>query len=78
MINQSEEVKRNVQKLENQVLIKMTHLLRTIVYQMHSYNTPMAPHVAEVISFVVKLFIGEEHFFGSDVVLHKTCTGQSS
>jgi len=51
----------------------MTHLLKTIVYQMHSYNTPMAPHVAEVISFVVKFFIGEEHFFGSDVVLSKTC-----
>jgi hypothetical protein len=39
---------------------------------MHSYNTPMAPHVSEVIAFVVKFFIGEEHFFGSDVVLSKT------
>jgi hypothetical protein len=40
---------------------------------MHSYNTPMAPHVAEVIQLVVKYFIGEEHMFGSDVVLSKTC-----
>lgn len=39
---------------------------------MHSHNTPMAPHVAEVISYVVKFFIGEEHSFGSDVVLQKT------
>ena len=55
----------------------MTHLLKTIVYQMHKYNTPMAPHVGEVISFVVKFFIGEEHTFGSDVVLEKTAINTS-
>jgi hypothetical protein len=64
-----------MQRLENQVLIRMTHLLKTIVYQMHSYNTPMAPFVAEVISYVVKFFIGEEHVFGSDTVLNKTVVG---
>lgn len=77
LVNQHEEVKKNMQRLENQVLQRMTHLLKTIVYQMHNYNTPMAPHVAEVIAFVVKFFIGEEHFFGSDVVLNKTCTTNS-
>lgn len=61
-----------MQRLENNVLQRMTHLLKSIVYQMHSHNTPMAPHVAEVISYVVKFFIGEEHSFGSDVVLQKT------
>ena len=44
---------------------------------MHNYNTPMAPHVGEVISFVVKFFIGEEHTFGSDVVLEKTAINTS-
>lgn len=63
-----------MQRLENQVLQKMTHLLKIIVYQMHSYNTPMAPHVNEVIQYVVKFFIGEEYVFGSDCVLNKTST----
>jgi hypothetical protein len=38
----------------------------------------MAPHVAEVISYVVKFFIGEEHSFGSDVVLQKTTSSNSN
>ena len=58
-----------MQKMENRVLQRMTNVLKIIVHQMHSYNTPMAPHVAEVIQLVVKYFIGEEHMFGSDVVL---------
>ena len=41
---------------------------------MNSYNTPMSPHVAEVISYIVKFFIGEESAFGSDIVLNKTLT----
>jgi hypothetical protein len=32
----------------------------------------MAPHVNEVIQYLVKFFIGEEHMFGSDSVLNRT------
>jgi len=52
----------------------MTRLLMTLVYQMHSYNTPMSPYVSDVISYVIKFFIGEEYMFGSDAVLNKTCS----
>ena len=55
----------------------MTHLLKTIVYQMHSYNTPLAPYVSDVINYVVKFFLGEEHTFGSETVLIKTTPGTS-
>jgi len=53
----------------------MTHLLRTIVYQMHSFSTPLAPFVADVINYVVKFFLGEENTFGSETVLQKTTPG---
>lgn len=39
---------------------------------MHSYNTPMAPYVKEVIEYIVRLYVGEEHELGSDQVLRKT------
>jgi hypothetical protein len=32
----------------------------------------MAPYAHEVLSYMVKFFIGEEHAFGSDLVLQKT------
>ena len=50
----------------------MSHLLKTIVYQMQSYSTPMAPFASEVINYIVKFFIGEENIFGSSQVLTKT------
>lgn len=50
----------------------MSNLLKTLVYEMHSYNTPMAPFVKEVIEYVVKFFSGEEYELGSDFVLRKT------
>jgi len=40
-------------------------LLKTIVYQMQSYSSPMAPFAAEIINYIVKFFIGEEDIFGS-------------
>ena len=46
--------------------------MKTMVYQMHSYNTPMAPFVSDVINYVVKFFLGEEHTFGSETVLKKS------
>jgi len=50
----------------------MTRLLKTMVYEMYSYSTPMSPYAAEVLSYIVKFFTGEEYSFGSDVVLVKS------
>lgn len=50
----------------------MSNLLRTLVYEMHSYNTPMAPFVKEVIEYIVKFYVGEEYELGSDAVLRST------
>jgi len=55
----------------------MTRLLKTLVYEMHSYSTPMAPYVKEVVEYVIKLYVGEEYELGSDCVLRKTA-GQDS
>jgi hypothetical protein len=56
---------------KNHVLVSMTRLLKTIVHQMHAYNTPMAPYAREVLTYMVKFFTGEEHHFGSTVVLNR-------
>lgn len=50
----------------------MCNLLKTLVYEMHSYSTPMAPYVKEILEYIVKLFVGEEYELGSDFVLRKT------
>ena len=47
----------------------MTHLLKLMVYEMHSYCTPLAPHVSHIIRYIVKYFLGEEYIFGSELVL---------
>ena len=49
----------------------MTHLLKLMVYEMNSYCTPLAPHVAHVVRYIVKYFLGEEYIFGSDLVLRR-------
>lgn len=49
----------------------MTGLLKTLVYEMHSYSTPMAPYVKEVIEYIAKFFVGEESELGSDFVLRR-------
>jgi hypothetical protein len=56
----------------------MTRLLKTLVYEMHSYSTPMAPYVKEVVDYVVKLYVGEEYELGSDYVLRKTAGSDST
>ena len=56
----------------------MTRLLKTLVYEMHSYSTPMAPFVKEVAEYVVKLYVGEEYELGSDCVLNKTAGAESA
>jgi hypothetical protein len=78
--------KKQIEKLEakrkrNHVLDAMVRILRTMVYEMHSYSTPMAPFAAEVLTYVVKFFTGEEHEFGSDTVLrqaHKEKSAEGS
>lgn len=56
----------------------MCDLLRTLVYEMHSYSTPMSFHVKEVIEYVVRFYVGEEYELGSDYVLRKTSGIDSS
>jgi len=56
----------------------MTRLLKTLVYEMHSYSTPMAPYVKEVVEYVVRLFVGEEYALGSDCVLKRTAGSEST
>lgn len=77
---------KQLQRLEakrskNHVMDAMVRILRTMVYEMHSYSTPMAPFAAEVLTYVVKFFTGEEHEFGSDQVLrsaHQASSDESS
>ena len=56
----------------------MTRLLKTLVYEMHSYSTPMAPFVKEVVEYVVKFYAGEEYELGSDCVLRRTSGSDNS
>jgi len=73
-----ELLKNQTKRLQNRVLSRMTHLLKTMVYEMHNYSTPMAPFAFEVVTYIVKFFLGEEHSFGSDVVLKKTSKEENS
>ena len=50
----------------------MCNLLKTLLYEMHSYNTPMAPFVKEILEYIVKFYVGEECELGSDYVLRKS------
>jgi len=56
----------------------MVRLLKTLVYEMHSYSTPMAPFVKEVVEYVIKLYVGEEYELGSDCVLRTTAGADST
>ena len=42
-----------------------------LIYEMHSYSTPMAPFVKEVMEYIVKFYVGEEYELGSDFVLRR-------
>lgn len=50
----------------------MCNLLKTLLYEMHSYNTPMSPFVKEILEYIVKFYVGEECELGSDYVLRKS------
>jgi hypothetical protein len=54
------------------ILERLATFLKMLTYEMHSYDTPMAPFVKEVLEFVVMTFVGEENILGSDFVLAKT------
>ena len=71
-VNRQELLKKQTERLQNHVIGRMSHLLKLMVYEMHSYSTPLAPFVEDVIRYIVKFFLGEEADFGSDVVLRKT------
>ncbi len=73
-LNQQQLQKKQTERLQNQVLQRLTGLLRMLVYEMHSYSTPMAPYVKEVIEYIVKFFVGEESELGSDYVLRKAAS----
>ena len=64
-------------RLENHVLNGMIRLLKTMTNQMKSDRTPLAPFDADVINYIVKFFLGEEHTFGSETVLLKTASKES-
>jgi hypothetical protein len=49
-----------------------------LIYEMHSYCTPMAPFVKEVIEYIVKFYVGEEYELGSDFVLRRSPTTTQS
>lgn len=70
-MNQQQLSKKQTERLQNLVIARMTALLKTLVYEMHSYSTPMAPFVKEVLDYVVKFFVGEESELGSDFVLRR-------
>ena len=50
----------------------MSHLMKLMVYEMHSYSTPLSPFVGQIVRYIVKFFLGEEASFGSEMVLKNT------
>ena len=73
-LNSQQLQKKQTERLQNQVITRLTSLLKMLVYEMHSYNTPLAPYVKEVLEYVVKFFVGEESELGSDFVLRRVST----
>ena len=45
---------------ESKVMNRMVELLRIMVFEMHSYETPLAPFVKNVLEYLVRVFVGEE------------------
>jgi len=52
-------------------------LLKMLIYEMHSYSTPMSPFVKEVMEYIVKFYVGEEYELGSDFVLRRASSNPS-
>lgn len=70
--------KLQAKRAQNYVITRMTKLLGSVVHELHSYSTPMAPFVKEIVDYVVKFFAGEEYELGSDSVLRRTSTTEFS
>jgi hypothetical protein len=59
---------------KNLVIKRMARLLRSMVHELHSYQTPMAAFVPQIVDYIVKFYAGEEYELGSDQVLKRTST----
>ncbi len=59
------------------IIQRLTQILKMLVYEMHSYSTPMAPFVKEVMEYIVKFYVGEEYELGSDFVLRRSSNEQA-
>lgn len=57
--------------MQNVIIQRLTQILKMLVYEMHSYSTPMAPFVKDVMEYIVKFYVGEEYELGSDFVLRR-------
>jgi hypothetical protein len=71
-LNQQSLNKKQTERLQNLIIQRLSALLKMLVYEMHSYNTPMAPFVKEVMEYIVKFYVGEEYELGSDYVLRRS------
>lgn len=58
---------------ESKLLARLVDLLKLCVFEMHSYDTPLAPFVKEVLEYLVRAFVGEESgILLSDNLLEQT------
>jgi hypothetical protein len=60
------------------IIQRLAALLKMLIYEMHSYSTPMAPFVKEVMEYIVKFYVGEEYELGSDFVLRKASSSTNA
>jgi hypothetical protein len=77
-LNQQSLNKKQTERLQNLIIQRLSALLKMLVYEMHSYNTPMAPFVKEVMEYIVKFYVGEEYELGSDYVLRRSSSTDGS
>ena len=75
-LNQQSLQKKQTERLQNLIIQKLTQVLKMLVYEMHSYNTPMAPFAKEVMEYIVKFYVGEEYELGSDFVLRRSTSNE--
>lgn len=60
----------------SKVMKATVDLVNLMVYEMHSYETPLSPYVKQILSYLVRLFIGEASgTVLSDKVLENWTTG---
>lgn len=52
--------KRLRMKNSSKLMNRLIDLMKLMVFEMHSYETPLSPFVREVLDYLVRLFVGEE------------------